>query len=425
MQIEAIYQIYKNHPVICTDNRKIEPGCIFVALRGEKFDGNAFAASALEAGAAYAIIDREEFLLDERTLLVENALQTLQELANYHRKTFDIPFIAICGSNGKTTTKELTHAVLSTAYKTFATRGNLNNHIGVPLTLLSIPPDTEMAIIEIGANHLQETYDLCKIAEPDHGVVTNNGKDHLEGFGSIENVIRANGELFQWLRETGGTAFVNHNYPDLVTESTGIKKISYGFELDNTYPFTLLPGNFASIHFAKREVEITSRLFGGFNGDNVATAAAIGDYFNVPAEKIKQAVEHYQPGMNRSQILVTKNITFYVDCYNANPSSMQLALESFAASALAPRGVVLADMLELGEYSEKEHALIIDQLKNLQLDKIILVGKYFGIFKDHLPCIHFEKTEDAVDWFSRQDFGGWNILLKGSRGYTLEKLINF
>jgi UDP-N-acetylmuramoyl-tripeptide--D-alanyl-D-alanine ligase len=425
MQIEEIYKIYKKHPLIFIDNRKVEPGSIFVAIRGEKFDGNSFAASALAAGAAFAIIDNNDFFIDERTILVNDTLKTLQQLANFHRRTFNIPFIAICGSNGKTTTKELTHAVLATTYKTFATKGNLNNHIGVPLTLLSIPADTEMAIIEIGANHLQETFDLCKIAEPGFGVVTNNGKDHLEGFGNIQNVIKANSELFEWLKQVEGTAFVNTNYADLVDASAGLKKVNYGFGLVNDYEFTLLPGNYASIRLNRQEVNIQSKLFGAFNGDNMATAAAIALYFNVPVDRIKLAIEQYEPGMNRSQILQKNEITFFVDCYNANPSSMKAALDSFSKAAQQPCGVILADMLELGEYSLTEHNIVVEQLKNLSFTQIVLVGTFFGQLKDTIPCIHFNTTAEAADWFKKQDFAGWSWLLKGSRGYALEKLINF
>jgi UDP-N-acetylmuramoyl-tripeptide--D-alanyl-D-alanine ligase len=425
MQIESIYSIYKNHPLISIDNRKIEPGCIFVGIKGERFDGNSFAKSALEAGAAYAVIDDKEFYIDERTLLVEDSLIALQQLAHLHRQTFQIPFIAICGSNGKTTTKELTHAVLSTTYKTFATKGNLNNHIGVPLTLLSMPPETEIAVIEIGANHLHETYELCKIAAPDFGVVTNNGKDHLEGFGNIENVIKANAELFDWLRKNQGTAFVNTNYPDLVKAAEGVKQLTYGSEASNDFVFKSVPGIYAGIENKKNGSILTSQLFGEFNCDNIATAAHIALHFKVPESNIREAVKNYSPGMNRSQILVKNDITFYVDCYNANPSSMQLALESFANSAISPKGVILGDMLELGEYSEKEHAIIIDQLKSLQLDKVILIGKCFGRLKDQIDCIHFNSTEEAKAWFDKQNFNGWSLLLKGSRGYTLEKLINF
>jgi UDP-N-acetylmuramoyl-tripeptide--D-alanyl-D-alanine ligase len=425
VQIEEIYRIYKNHPVISIDNRKIEPGCIFVAIKGEKFDGNSFAKSALEAGAAYAIIDNDEFYIDKRTIVVRNSLMTLQMLAHLHRKTFTIPFIAICGSNGKTTTKELTHAVLSTTYKTFATRGNLNNHIGVPLTLLSIQPDTEMAIIEIGANHLRETYDLCMIADPEFGVVTNNGKDHLEGFGTIDNVIKANAELFDYLKETHGTAFVNTNHPDLVNSSAGISKINYGTDPSNDFMFESVLGPHASIKNIKTNQVYTSQLFGSFNNDNLATAATVALHFKVDEEKIKQAIENYSPGMNRSQVLEKNGITFYVDCYNANPSSMQLALESFATSASSPKAVILGDMLELGEYSEAEHKAVVEQVKSLHFDKVILIGQYFGLYKNDLPCTHFTKTEDAAAWFSHQNFHGYSILLKGSRGYALEQLINF
>lgn len=432
MQIEEIYQIYKNiahhakeGTVISIDNRKITHGCIFLAIKGEKFDGNTFTKSALDAGASFAIIDNKDFFIDERTILVENTLQILQQLANLHRKTLSIPFIAICGSNGKTTTKELAHAVLSTSFKTFATKGNLNNHIGVPLTLLSIPIDTEIAIIEIGANHLNETYDLCKIAEPNFGLVTNNGKDHLEGFGSIENVIKANSELYRWLAQNNGMAFVNSNYPDLVEASKNVKKINYGFELVNNYSFSILNNSrCAAISFSRNKLEIKSELFGEFNCDNIASAAVIGDEFKVPSKKIKWAIENYKPGMNRSQIIVTIGITFYVDCYNANPSSMELAINSFITAAKNPKGVILADMLELGEHSLTEHTYIINQLKSKSLDKIILIGKYFGQLKDKIQCMHFESTHEAVAWFREQNYVGWSFLLKGSRGYALEQLIS-
>jgi UDP-N-acetylmuramoyl-tripeptide--D-alanyl-D-alanine ligase len=256
-------------------------------------------------------------------------------------------------------------------------------------------------------------------------VVTNNGKDHLEGFGNIENVIKANAELFDWLRKNQGTAFVNTNYPDLVKAAEGVKQLTYGSEASNDFVFKSVPGIYAGIENKKNGSILTSQLFGEFNCDNIATAAHIALHFKVPESNIREAVKNYSPGMNRSQILVKNDITFYVDCYNANPSSMQLALESFANSAISPKGVILGDMLELGEYSEKEHAIIIDQLKSLQLDKVILIGKCFGRLKDQIDCIHFNSTEEAKAWFDKQNFNGWSLLLKGSRGYTLEKLINF
>jgi len=424
MQIDEIYRIYKNCNGVSIDNRKIENGCLFIAIRGERFDGNAFAASALEEGAAYALIDNEKYKIDNRTILVEDTLQTFQQLANLHRRSFSIPFIAICGSNGKTTTKELTHAVLNTTYKTFSTKGNLNNHIGVPLTILSIPADTEMAIIEIGANHLEETYDLCKIAEPDYGVVTNNGKDHLEGFGSIENVILANSELYTWLRESNGTAFVNANLDDLVKNSEGLKRFTYGFGLVNDISFKVLPGDFASIEIGESQYVVSSKLFGSFNADNLATATAIATHFKVPAERIKTAINNYTPGMNRSQILEKDDVRYIIDCYNANPSSMALALESFSRLPHKPKAVILADMLELGEHSWNEHSRIIDQLRSFSFEKIVLVGNMFGETKGDLDCEHFETTAHAIDWFKHHNFKGWSILLKGSRGYALEKLIN-
>lgn len=426
MQIEEIYQIYKNHPVISIDNRKITPGCIFVGIKGESFDGNSFAAAALDAGAAFAIIDNEAFCTNERTILVEDSVRTLQELANKYRKSLSIPFIAVCGSNGKTTTKELLHAVLSSHFRTFATVGNLNNHIGVPLTILSIPTDTEMAIIEIGANHLHETYELCKVAEPDYGLVTNNGKDHLEGFGSIENVILANTELYKWLGEKLGTAFVNTNHPDLDTASSNLKRITYGFELVNNYPFSVLPhGGFAAITFGEEQLELESQLFGEFNCDNIAAAATVGSFFKVPANKLKDAIKNYKPGLNRSQIMVKDHVTYYLDCYNANPSSMELALKSFASLNVSPKAVVLADMLELGEYSEAEHMAILEVIKKLGFNKVVLIGSTFGKVKADYPCEYFLTTEEAARWFGQQAFQNWHILFKGSRKYTLEKLINF
>jgi UDP-N-acetylmuramoyl-tripeptide--D-alanyl-D-alanine ligase len=254
METEELYTIYLQHPVITTDTRKISQGSLFFALKGENFDANTFAANAIEAGAAYAVIDNAEYKAGPKYILVDDVLMTLQNLARHHRRQLSIPVVGLTGTNGKTTTKELINAVLSEQFNTLATQGNLNNHIGVPLTLLSISKEIEIAIIEIGANHLDETYDLCKIAEPNYGVVTNNGKDHLEGFGSIENVTKANAELFDWLRETNGTAFVNQNYPDLVKSSEGLKRINYGRQASNDFSFESFPGMYASIKDQKTKI---------------------------------------------------------------------------------------------------------------------------------------------------------------------------
>ncbi|MCX7743874.1 MAG: UDP-N-acetylmuramoyl-tripeptide--D-alanyl-D-alanine ligase [Flavobacteriales bacterium] len=422
MNTETLYEVYKKHPMVCTDSRSIQAGCIFFALKGERFNGNTFAAQALNEGASFAVIDEPECKVDERTILVPDALKALQQLAYYHRMQFNIPFIAVCGSNGKTTSKELMHAVLSTTYKTIATPGNFNNHIGVPLTLLSIPKGTEMAIIEIGANHLHETYALCKIAAPDFGVVTNNGKDHLEGFCSIEGVRKANAELYQYLYEIGGTAFVNASLADLMEDSASLKRIIYGDDpkadfICHSYPH----GIFAGLQFPDGKVAI-SRLAGTFNWINMALAAAVGHYFQVSQENIIQALETYQPRLNRSQMLNYRGATIIMDAYNANPSSMELALRSFMQIP-GKKCVILGDMLELGEHAAAEHWAIVQLVKQLSPDEVVLVGTEFGQYKKEIQAHFFENSSDAAGWFKHQDFNGWHILLKGSRGLKLEKIL--
>lgn len=422
MNIPFLYEIYKKNPVVCTDSRTIREGSIFFALKGERYNGNAFALQALTSGAAYAVIDEPEYKVNERTILVPNVLQALQQLAHHHRMQFNIPFIAICGSNGKTTSKELLHAVLSTTYKIVSTPGNLNNHIGVPLTLLSIPLDTEMAIIEIGANHRFETYELCKIAAPNYGVVTNNGKDHLEGFGSIEGVRKANAELFEYLNETKGTAFVNAGLPDLMEDSSLLKRYTYGDApnadfICKSYPMSV----FAGLRLLDGSI-ITSHLAGAFNWINMALAAAVGHYFKVSRENIILALQTYKPNLNRSQVIQYKGATVVMDAYNANPSSMELALRSFMQIP-GRKCVILGDMLEMGEHSSSEHKNMVHIVKELAPDLVVLIGSEFGKCKDDLDAIYFENTKDASVWFQQQDFSGWYILLKGSRGLKLEKIM--
>ncbi len=422
MNTATLYEIYKKHPVICTDSRAIKAGCIFFALKGERFNGNTFALQALANGATYAVIDEPQYRVDERTILVADALQALQQLAHHHRMQFSIPFIAVCGSNGKTTSKELLHAVLSTTYKTFSTSGNLNNHIGVPLTLLGIPADTEMAIIEIGANHRFETYELCKISAPNYGVVTNNGKDHLEGFGSIEGVRKANAELFEYLEQTGGTAFVNVGMPDLMEDSAHLKRYVYGDDPKADFVCYSHPwGIFAGLRLPDGTT-ITSQLAGAFNWANMALAAAIGHYFNVSKEKIIQALESYQPKLNRSQLIQHRGATIVMDAYNANPSSMELALRSFMQLP-GKKCVILGDMLEMGKHASAEHRNMVLLVKELSPDEIVLVGPEFGQWKHEVQSRHFENSTDAAAWFRQQDFTGWYILLKGSRGLKLEKVL--
>lgn len=424
MNIEFLYTLFTEHPVISTDSRNTPNNCIFFALKGDNFNGNEFALKALESGAAYSIIDDENFAKSERCILVKNVLECLHELANFHRKKMQIPFIAVCGSNGKTTTKELLFAVLNKKYNTIATKGNLNNHIGVPLTLLSVTRETEMAIIEIGANHIGETEFLCEIAMPDYGIITNNGKDHLEGFGSIEGVRKANTELYKWLKKSNGLAFVNDTHPDLMEDSSYLKRKRYGINDTSDYQFIPhIDESFATLTVLPEGIKIHSQLAGFYNWENIATAISIGKYFNVSIENIKEAISSYTPGMNRSQVLVKGNTTFIMDCYNANPSSMKLALESFNSTKSELKTIILGDMLELGKYSEEEHKTIVDLLSQLHFNQIVLVGKEFSKCTSPLNIIYFETTNQAKDWFKKQNWDGWTILLKGSRGYQLEKII--
>lgn len=426
MSIESIYAMYRQHRMISTDSRTIPEGCLFFALKGESFDGNAFAMDALAKGAAFAVIDDARYAGDPRLILVDHVLSTLQQLAHHHRRQFTIPFIAICGSNGKTTTKELVHAVLAQRYKTIATRGNLNNHIGVPLTLLSIPDDTEMAVIEIGANHIGETAELCAIAAPDFGMITNNGKDHLEGFGSLEGVRQANGELYEWLRATDGWAFVNEQQPDLMEMAAGIRKTVYGAGAGCDVVVQPEPDQFlaaVNVYANETPLLIRSQLAGMYNTANMAAAIAIGLYFGVPAQQIQSAIENYAPGMNRSQLLERDGVRYVLDCYNANPSSMALSLESFSQTPGRPKMVILGDMLELGDYSLQEHKGIVDLVKSLSFDQVVLIGPWFGHWKHELECLHFDSAAAAASWFHQRDWNGWNILLKGSRGYKLETIL--
>ena len=433
--LESLYQLFLKHPVICTDTRKLEPGCLFFALKGEAFNGNLFAAKALEQGAAYAIIDEAACKTDPRCLLVPDVLKTLQNLATCHRRKFDIPLIAIGGSNGKTTTKELVSAVLSAHYPCHFTKGNLNNHIGVPLTLLAMPADTEVAVIEIGANHPGEIDELCYIARPTHGLLTNIGKEHLEGFGSLEGVKKAEGELYRYLNRHHGFVFVNRSekYLNSMTRRSP-RKVIYGQS-------DILEPNDAVIDVAMRaempfveaafladngqEVHIKSHLYGRHNFSNIMTAIALGIYFKVPAARIKSAIENYQPRNNRSELIQRDNhCNILLDAYNANPSSMRPALQSLAAMPGSKKIAILGDMLELGESSLKEHQQLLSFASKLGLDQLVLVGPEFGQTNfSRYKALHFENAAAARIWLDQQDLSHSSLLLKGSRGIGLERLI--
>ncbi|NUQ25201.1 MAG: UDP-N-acetylmuramoyl-tripeptide--D-alanyl-D-alanine ligase [Saprospiraceae bacterium] len=437
MTLDHLYAIFQQHPRCCTDSRMVQRGDIFFALRGDNFDGNQYAAKALEAGATYVVVDdplvyREG---DARYLLVDNVLLTLQDLARFHRRKFDIPVIAIGGSNGKTTTKELVSAVLRNHYPMYATPGNLNNHIGVPLTLLHIPPKTEVAVVEMGANHQGEMAFLCRIAEPTHGLLTNIGKEHLEGFGSIEGVRQAESELYRYLAAGNGMAFINRDEPDLEQLARPVtKKLLYGHvpvlnpDQKRLYEMSLLTAQpFLSVAFWSDNGELITahtRLLGHYNLGNIMTAIALGQYFKVPALKIKEALEQYVPANNRSQLLEKGGNTYIMDAYNANPSSMEKAILSFAAMEGHPKIAVLGDMLELGEASEHEHDYIARLALNQRIDELLLIGKDFAKVADELGVRHFADSDALAYWWREHSPKGALVLVKGSRGIRLERMMD-
>lgn len=426
---EELYSIFKQHPVICTDTRKITPGCLFVALKGENFDANTFAAEALEKGAAFAIVDDPDVEKDGRFLLTTDSLKALQDLATYHRRQLQIPFMGITGTNGKTTTKELVCSVLSQHYKAFATQGNLNNHIGVPLTILSIGRDTEIAIIEMGANHQNEIGFLCGIAQPTHGLITNVGKAHLEGFGGFEGVKIAKGELYRYLAETGGVAFVNQDNTHLMEMSRRHRLkdiIYYGTRPENFVTGTLAESSPLQIDWKKDAAasSVTSNLTGIYNFENILSAITVGCYFNLSKEEINNGISTYFPTNNRSQIKTTEKNTVICDYYNANPSSMGVALENLASITGDNKAFILGDMFELGDDSESEHKAIVE--KGLQLPaarKIFIGNEFFKLRKE--PGEFYRTTGEAAIALRNDPVSASTVLVKGSRGMKLETLMDY
>ena len=425
MHIEELYRIYQAHPHIQTDTRKLQTGDLFFALKGPNFNGNLFAQQALAAGAAYAITNEEVGVNDSRLLQVPNALEALQALAKYHRQQLKIPVVAITGSNGKTTTKELVHAVLSTHYKTYTTQGNLNNHIGVPLTLLSIKLDAQMAVIEMGANHMREIAGYCEYALPTHGIITNVGKAHLEGFGSAENIKIAKGELFDFIKKSNGTiiAFDDYDYLHQMTE--GAAEVYWYGTKHGAVVGAAAPGDaFLNVAFSKGVsfTQLQTQLVGSYNTPNILCAVAVGKYFNVPEENIVNALEQYAPSNSRSQLVKRGSNTIILDAYNANPSSMKAAIENFAALPAGNKVMLLGGMAELGQDSEREHAQLIDLLQQSGVKNVVLVGKYFdGITH---PFLHVHTTEEVKDWLQQQHFADAYILVKGSRSTQMEKVLD-
>jgi UDP-N-acetylmuramoyl-tripeptide--D-alanyl-D-alanine ligase len=422
--IDKLYNIYLQHPVVGTDTRNIKPGSLFFALKGGNFNANTFAKEALNKGAAHAIIDEEAYFV-EGCILVPNVLSTLQQLANHHRRQMHIPVIGITGSNGKTTTKELTATVLGKKFNTLFTQGNLNNHIGVPLTLLGLRKEHEIAIIEMGANHQGEIAELCNIAEPSFGIITNIGKAHLEGFGGPLGVIKAKSELYHHIKKHGGKLFVNADDDLLIDLSKDIERITYGSKpgvdcegIDDKESF-LAKGIFIDDGI---EVEIQSHLAGRYNFYNMMAATCIGFHFGLSLTQIKQAIEGYVPNNNRSQIVTKGDNTIWVDAYNANPSSMKSAIENFAEIPAMGKVLILGDMFELGADSHSEHQTLAEFIDNKKVwDAVYLVGKEFAQTKTHAQ--HFENMESFMEWLQNHPLKTKTILLKGSRGMAMERIL--
>lgn len=425
MKTEDLYKIYLQHPSVQTDTRKLKEGDLFFALKGPNFNANEFSQKAIDAGAAYAVIDDERYNVDGKTILVDDVLSSLQQLAGHHRKQFSIPFLAITGSNGKTTTKELIHAVLSSSFKTYTTEGNLNNHIGVPLTILKIGQDAEIAVIEMGANHLREIASYCEIALPTHGLITNCGKAHLEGFGGEEGVRKGKGELYDHLRAYKGIAFVMWDYPYLREMSRGIPNIyTYGTNDASIVGNVLKSENYLEVKFDSGFNEtVSTSLVGDYNLPNVLAAVAVGKYFNIDETKIKTAIENYAPTNSRSQLMQKNSNRIILDAYNANPSSMKAAIENFAKADGNEKILALGAMAELGTDSLKEHKDIIKEIDKHQWKDVILVGGDF-MKVDH-TYRKFNSAIEAGEWLQNVKPRNSFFLIKGSRSMQMEKLLEY
>jgi UDP-N-acetylmuramoyl-tripeptide--D-alanyl-D-alanine ligase len=424
MSIADLYDVYLQHPQVVTDTRKIVPGSIFFALKGANFNGNLFAAEALQKGAVAAVVDDAAYVTGPQTVLVPDVLTALQQLAQHHREQFSIPFIGITGSNGKTTTKELVYTVLASHFKTYTTQGNLNNHIGVPLTLLSIKKDAEIAVIEMGANHQKEIEGYCVYAQPTHGIITNCGKAHLEGFGGVEGVRKGKGELYDYLRAHDGKAFVMWDYDYLRTMSQGINEIvKYGTADADIEGQVVQSEPFLEVAITKGATtgNIRTQLVGDYNLPNVLVAVAVGQYFGVPEEKIKTAIETYAPSNSRSQLVEKEGNKIILDAYNANPSSMKLAIENLASLHADNKVLLLGAMAELGDESLAEHEAIVQLIQKYSWKAVALVGGDFNNITH--PYQRFNNAAEAATWFAEQQFNGCYILIKGSRSMQMEQVI--
>ncbi len=425
MELEQLYSLYITSTGVCTDTRQVKEGVIFFALKGENFDANTFAAQAIENGAQLAVIDNAKYTIEGKTMLVDDVLETLQDLARLHRSKLSIPVIGLTGSNGKTTTKELISVVLQKKYSTFATKGNLNNHIGVPLSLLSITKKHEIAVIEMGANHVGEISHLCTISQPSHGLITNIGKAHIGEFGGFENIIRAKSELYHFLIKNQGKVFINSGQEILLNMSKRFKEPIFYPKSGDYYHCELLQASpFLEVKTESGQ-DVKTQLVGKYNFDNVATALCLAKYFNVREDDAIEAIVSYNPSNNRSQIVQQGSNIIILDAYNANPSSMEAAIENLMAMEGKNKMVILGDMMELGEDSKKEHKHIGEILVSSGIETVMLCGKWMKYAKDEIEnAIHFFEKNDLIEYLKTQQYSDQLILIKGSRSMGLEATVD-
>ena len=425
MNINDLYQKFLTAGIVSTDSRNITEGCIFFALKGDRFDANAFADEALQKGAAFVVIDNPQYQTSDHHILVDDTLAALQELARYHRSQVNIPVIGLTGSNGKTTSKELLNTVLSAKYKTFATKGNLNNHIGVPLSILSIDRSYEIAVIEMGANHLGEIALLCSIAQPTHGFITNIGKAHIGTFGGFENIIRAKSELYDHLLRNNGTVFINSRDEILSNMAKRFREPIMYYQPGDYYTCSLVDANPFISFQAENGETVKTNLIGSYNFENIAAALCIAKFFQVDASAANAAVASYTPGNMRSQVVRKGNRTIILDAYNANPSSMKVAIENLAGMSANRKVLILGDMFELEGEAEKEHQALGKLVQELSFSEVYLCGKLMKVAQLEIPSAkHFEKKEELMEVLRTNDFAEATILVKASRGIGLEAVVD-
>lgn len=429
MQLDSLYNLFLKYRNITTDSRIAKKDALFFALKGDNFDGNQYAESALANGCSYAIIDNPDFKKSQKYILVNDVLDTLQSLGNYHRKKLNLPILGITGTNGKTTTKELIAAVLGKKFNLSYTQGNLNNHIGVPLTLLSMDESTEFGVVEMGANHMFEIKKLCEIAEPNFGLITNIGKAHLEGFGSVENVKKTKKELYDYLADHAGKVFYNSKNKILTDIIHQINIDSIPFAGDESKVkgevLTCEPFLCARLIINNTIVDINTQLVGAYNLENILAAASIGEYFNVSNDNIKVAIKEYTPTNNRSQFIKLSTNNIYLDAYNANPTSVELSLNNFVSLNKPNSCIILGDMLELGKDSIEEHKKILRLIDTYSFKKIILVGNIYSTLRVKEDIFQFENVNALKEWLIKNEIADSNILIKGSRGIQLETIVKY